>query len=212
MNRMPLSYPAAAPAGNLPAGVVPAGTLPAAAFQYQQPQAVTPTPYMQAMPQQAMPQQAMPQQAMPQQAMPQQAMPQQAMPQGAPAVNPAPGATNAAQVKRDLNELMKSNRLPAGFDLVAAAQDPAFVRLTMELPAYAAVRVYVAERRAANAEQQAIQTLLQRLRAREGLPRAARADTAAAASRDYLSMSPEEFARVEREFRDKARRGIKVKL
>jgi hypothetical protein len=82
-----------------------------------------------------------------------------------------------------LNELMKSNRLPAGFDLVAAAQDPAFMRLTMELPAYAAVRVYAAERRAANAEQQAMQTLLQRLRAREGLPRAARADTAAAASR-----------------------------
>jgi hypothetical protein len=196
MNRMPLSYPAAAPAGNLPAGVVPAGTLPAAAFQYQQPQGMTPAPYMQQMAQQPM----------------QQTMPQQAMPQGAPAVNPAPGMTNAAQVKRDLNELMKSSRLPAGFDLVAAAQDPAFVRLTMELPAYAAVRVYAAERRAANAEQQAMQTLLQRLRAREGLPRAARADTAAAASRDYLSMSPEEFARVEREFRDKARRGIKVKL
>ncbi len=200
MNRMPLSYPAAAPAGNLPAGIVPAGTLPAAAFQYQQPQGMAPAPYMQAMAQQPM-----------QQTMPQQPM-QQPMPQGAPAANAAPGATNAAQVKRDLNELMRSNRLPAGFDLVAAAQDPAFVRLTMELPAYAAVRVYVAERRAANAEQQAMQTLLQRLRAREGLPRAARADTAAAASRDYLSMSPEEFARVERDLRDKARRGIKVKL
>ena len=210
MNRMPLSYPAAASAGNLPAGVVPAGTLPAAAFQYQQPQGMTPAPYMQQMAQQPMQQQPM-QQTMPRQQMPQQPIPQP-MPQSAPAANAAPGATNAAQVKRDLNELMRSNRLSAGFDLVAAAQDPAFVRLTMELPAYAAVRVYVAERRAANAEQQAMQTLLQRLRAREGLPRAARADTAAAASRDYLSMSPEEFARVERDLRDKARRGIKVKL
>lgn len=205
MNRMPLSYPAAAPAGNLPAGVVPAGTLPAAAFQYQQPQGTIPTPYMQPMAQQPM------QQTMPRQQMPQQPMPQP-MPQGAPAANAAPGTTDAAQVKRDLNELMRSNRLPAGFDLVAASQDPAFVRLTMELPAYAAVRVYAAERRAANAEQQAMQALMQRLRAREGLPRAARADTAAAASRDYLSMSPEEFARVERDLRDKARRGIKVKL
>ncbi len=201
MNRLPLSYPAAAPAGNLPAGVVPAGTLPAAAFQYQQQQGMAPAPYMQPMAQQPMQQQPMPQQPM-----------QQPMPQGAPATNAAPGATNAAQVKRDLNELMRSNRLPAGFDLVAASQDPAFVRLTMEMPAYAAVRVYAAERRAANAEQQAMQALIQRLRAREGLPRAARADTAAAASRDYLSMSPEEFARVERDLRDKARRGIKVKL
>ena len=194
MNRKPLSFPAASPAGNLPAGVVPAGVLPAAAFEYA--------------PQTAPSQQ----QAAQQQQLPAQQPAMQAPPAMTGMQNMQSGATDAQSIKRELNELMRNNLLPPGFDLVAAAQDPAFVRLTQEMPAYAAVRVYHAEQRAQNAERQAMQNVMQRLLARESLPRAARADTAAIASRDYLSMSPEEFARVEREFRDKARRGIKVKL
>ncbi len=209
MNRKPLSFPAASPAGNLPAGVVPAGVLPAAAFEYA-PQTV---PDQQQMQQQFMQQMlARQQQAAQQQQLPAQQPAMQAPPAMAGMQNAQSGAPDAQSIKRELNDLMRNNFLPPGFDLVAAAQDPAFVRLTMEMPAYAAVRVYHAEQRAQNAERQAMQNVMQRLLARESLPRAARADTAAIASRDYLSMSPEEFARVEREFRDKARRGIKVKL
>jgi|GEM_PF-1040491 len=119
---------------------------------------------------------------------------------------------SAAALKAELDTLVKGNLLPEGFDLEAAVQDPKFIRLVLELPAYAAVRVYDAERRAEGADQRATQGLLDRLRARDSLPRPARADNAGAPSRDYLSMSPEEFARVERQFREQARKGIKVKL
>ena len=54
--------------------------------------------------------------------------------------------------------------------------------------------------------------ILTRLRSRERLPMPSRADAAAPAKRDYLAMSPEDFAALEREYRAKARAGIKVKL
>lgn len=114
-------------------------------------------------------------------------------------------------LREEISELLRQGKLPAGFDLVAAVQDRAFLRLLFELPAYAAVRVYVAEQRAAHAEQAAMQNILSRLHARQGLPRPSRAD-AAAPNRDYMNMSPEEFARLERDYREKARKGIKVKL
>ena len=128
------------------------------------------------------------------------------------APSPAARALDPQSLKREIDALLQQNLLPEEFDLEAAVQDIDFVRLVIELPAYAAVRVYQAEKRAAEAEQNAMQAIVTRLRAREGLPRAARADTAAAPSRDYLSMSPEEFAKLEHEYREKARRGVKVKL
>ena len=131
-----------------------------------------------------------------------------------PGRNPAAGGGRRLDyegLRQELNELLRQGKLPAGFDLAAAVQDHAFLRLLLELPAYAAVRVYVAEQKAAQAEQTAMQQILSRLQARQGLPRSSRAD-AASASRDYMNMSPEEFARLEREYRDKARKGIKVKL
>ena len=145
-------------------------------------------------------------------------MPQPGMAQG-PASSPAAAPAMPANGRRldyeglraELNDLLQQGKLPAGFDLAAAVQDRAFLRLLFELPAYAAVRVYVAEQRAAHAEQAAMQNILSRLHARQGLPRPSRAD-AAAPNRDYMNMSPEEFARLEREYREKARKGIKVKL
>lgn len=114
-------------------------------------------------------------------------------------------------LRAELNTLLQQGKLPAGFDLVSAVQDRVFLKLLLELPAYAAVRVYMAEQRAEHAEQAAMQQLLTRLNARQGLPKPSRAN-AAAASRDYMSMSPAEFARLEREYKEKARNGIKVKL
>lgn len=151
-------------------------------------------------------------------------MQQQGMMQPGMMQNPAPSpdanrqtAANGGRrldfegLRQELSDLLRRGMLPPGFDLVAAVQDRAFLRLILELPAYAAVRVYVAEQRAERAEQTAMQNILSRLHARQGLPRPSRAD-AAAPNRDYMSMSPEEFARVEREYREKARKGIKVKL
>lgn len=137
-------------------------------------------------------------------------------PASGPAANPQMPANGGRRLdyeslRQELNDLLHQGKLPAGFDLAAAVQDRAFLRLLFELPAYAAVRVYVAEQRAAHAEQAAMQNILSRLQARQGLPRPSRAD-AAAPNRDYMSMSPEEFARLEREYREKARKGIKVKL
>lgn len=150
-------------------------------------------------------------------AAPADGMPAGAMPGRMPAQPAPPPAGNARaldpeSLKREIDALLQQNLLPEDFDLEAAVQDPAFVRLVIEMPAYAAVRVYQAEKRAAEAERNAMQAIVTRLRAREGLPRAARADTAAAPARDYLSMSPEEFAKLEHEYREKARRGVKVKL
>ncbi|HWR22275.1 MAG TPA: hypothetical protein VN366_02260 [Feifaniaceae bacterium] len=142
---------------------------------------------------------------------PQTDMTQQPGPAAAPAL-PADGRRlDYEGLRAELNNLLRQGRLPAGFDLAAAVQDHVFLRLLFELPAYAAVRVYEAERRAVQAEQAAMQNIISRLQARQGLPRPSRAD-AAAPSRDYMSMSPEEFARLERDYRDKARKGIKVKL
>lgn len=115
-------------------------------------------------------------------------------------------------LKSELRELIEHDLLPEGFDIEEASKDPAFVRLVVELPAYAAVRVYHAEQRASSAEQNAMESILTRLRSRERLPLPSRADAAAPAKRDYLSMSPLEFAALEREYKQKARAGIKVKL
>ncbi len=145
--------------------------------------------------------------------MPRPSMPQRSEPgiAAAPAL-PADGRRlDYEGLRAEINDLLKQGKLPAGFDIGAAVQDRAFLRLLFEFPAYAAVRVYAAEQRAVHAEQAAMQNILSRLQARQGLPRSSRAD-AAAPNRDYMNMSPDEFARLEREYREKARKGIKVKL
>jgi len=118
----------------------------------------------------------------------------------------------AAAVRRELAVLMNNGMLPEGFDLKAAMADPAFIELSAELPPYAAVRVYAAEQKAADAEEQAMENILQQLRSREGLPRAARAEQPVSPERDYENMSTEEFLRLEQEMKKRARNGLTTRL
>ena len=187
MNRRPVSFP--------PAAFEEEPSMPGAPAAQPQMQAGMQPPGMQQDPRQ----------------MQQAAMRQAAM--QAPMQRPDAGARRLDYegLRAELNTLLQQGKLPAGFDIVSAVQDRVFLKLLLELPAYAAVRVYMAEQRAGHAEQAAMQQLLTRLNARQGLPKPSRAN-AASASRDYMSMSPAEFARLEREYKEKARNGIKVKL
>lgn len=117
-----------------------------------------------------------------------------------------------AAITRELRALDALGHLPEGFDLGIAMADGRFAELTAQLPPLAAARVYDAERRAADAERIAMQNLAARMMAREALPMPARAGAGFSPERDYASMSPESFRRMEEEMRMRARRGERVML
>ncbi len=118
----------------------------------------------------------------------------------------------AKQIRQELTRLWQEGYLPPNFDPQAALQDPTFLQLTVQMPVYAAARVYAAEQRAAQAEETAIRELSSRLRSREALPRQARADAGASPHKSYLHMTTEEFNRAEQEMRKRARNGENVAL
>lgn len=145
---------------------------------------------------------------------------QERLPEAAFATAPQHAAQGGAQprmmnpegIKQEVETLVAMNALPDGFSLESAMRDPAFIQLLVEMPAQYAVRVYQAEARAHSAGEEALQTLTARLRAREGLPQAARADAAGLPVRDYRNMSTEEFLALERKFKEQSQKGIRAKL
>ena len=111
-----------------------------------------------------------------------------------------------------LAEMERNNTLPEGFVLSEAVQDRAFAALLTELPTEAAVRVYAAERRAEQAEQNAREKMQEALRVRNALPKSTRADRAVAAAPDYLSMSDEAFRALEQQYKKAAHSGKRVHI
>lgn len=111
-----------------------------------------------------------------------------------------------------LAAMAAEGELPEGFDLEAACSDRAFIELLMELPAEAAVRVYAAEQRAAEAEEKAKNAVARKMQQRSGLPKMSRAGGAIAAQPDYMSMSSEEFRKLEQQLKQAARAGRSVRI
>lgn len=98
----------------------------------------------------------------------------------------------AAEIKSEI----ESMDLPEGFDPASAYADQAFADLLIEMPVKAAVRVYTAEQRAANAPKD----IAEKLRARQQIPQAERPNAPVTPNVNYMDMGSEDF------FAEKARR------
>ena len=82
----------------------------------------------------------------------------EATPEAAPIARPAQEnglSERGDQLAVELTRLMLGKKLPPDFSLQEALADKDFIQLLAQLPAYAAVRVYAAERRAEESEQTA---------------------------------------------------------
>ena len=132
----------------------------------------------------------------------------------APAV-PAkePAADNPfAEIGAELVTLAESGALPEAFDLEAACSDPAFAELLQQFEPKAAVRIYAAEAQAENAYAEAMDAVMQRLNARNALPKSMRPTRAIAPTPDYMSLSPEAFRALEAQLKTAAHNGKRINL
>jgi hypothetical protein len=117
------------------------------------------------------------------------------------AENPFIEAANA------LVEMERNGELPEGFELSEAVQDRAFAELLQEFEPKAAVRIYAAEKRAEDAENNVRTRMSEQARSRKALPKSQRTDRAVAAAPDYMSMSREAFSTLEKQYRNAAQNG-----
>lgn len=114
-----------------------------------------------------------------------------------------------SQIGAELAQLEREGTLPEGFDLQAACQDRNFAELVSEYPAKAAIRIYAAEKRAEEAEKNAMEKLAQQLKVRNSLPRSQKGGGNVSSAPDYMSMSSEAFRSLENNLKSAARRGGK---
>lgn len=117
-----------------------------------------------------------------------------------------------AQAAQELAALYNAGSLPEGFDLETACSDRAFAELLRAFEPLAAVRIYDAEQRAAQAEQTAKQRMTEQVTARNALPRPTKANAAVSATPDYMGMSQEAFRALENQFKSAARSGSRTKI
>ena len=110
-------------------------------------------------------------------------------------------AQEAARIERELLEMVEKGKLPEGFDLTAALSDDKFARLLTELPAYAAVRVYMAEEETRKATEKAIAQLTQQRQIQQDLPKPSRGVGEITPAMDYMKLTSEEFAKIEERLR-----------
>lgn len=122
------------------------------------------------------------------------------------AENPFTEAANA------LIAMEQSGELPEGFDLSEAVKDPAFAKLLKEFEPKAAVRIYVAEKRAEDAENSVKARMSEQARSRSALPKSQRTDRAVAPAPDYMNMSKEAFSALEQQYKNAAHSGKRVHI
>ncbi len=122
------------------------------------------------------------------------------------AENPFIEAANA------LVEMERNGELPEGFELSEAVQDRAFAELLQEFEPKAAVRIYAAEKRVEDAENNVRTRMSEQARSRKALPKSQRTDRAVAAAPDYMSMSREAFSTLEKQYRNAAQNGKRVHI
>ena len=112
----------------------------------------------------------------------------------------------------ELVSMEQNGELPEGFDLAEAAQDRAFAELLNEFEPKAAVRIYIAEKRAEDAESSVKTRMSEQARSRSALPKSQRTDRAVAPAPDYMSMSKEAFSALEKQYRNAAQNGKRVHI
>ena len=112
----------------------------------------------------------------------------------------------------EVSALMQQGKLPEGFDLEEAANDPALVKLMREYGAGAGIRIYAAEKRAEDAENSAMERMSARVRERGALPKSTRGGSAAPSATNYHGMSSESFRQLMQQMKKTARDGGKTRL
>ena len=112
----------------------------------------------------------------------------------------------------EIAQLEAEGKLPEGFDLESAVQDRVFAELLQEFEPKAAVRIYAAERRAEDAEQNAKARMSEQLKTRSALPKSQRTDRAITASPDYMHMSREAFHALEQQYKNAAHNGKRIHM
>ncbi len=112
----------------------------------------------------------------------------------------------------EVSALMQQGKLPEGFDLEDAANDPALVKLMREYGAGAGIRIYAAEKRAEDAENSAMERMSARVRERGALPKSTRGGSAAPSATNYHGMSSESFRQLMQQMKKTARDGGKTRL
>ena len=129
--------------------------------------------------------------------------------------NPAKNSENDPEFEALVDEvsaLMQQGKLPEGFDLEEAANDPALVKLMREYGAGAGIRIYAAEKRAGDAENSAMERMSARVRERGALPKSTRGGSAAPSATNYHGMSSESFRQLMQQMKKTARDGGKTRL
>mgnify|MGYP001205390550 CR=1 FL=1 len=134
-------------------------------------------------------------------------------------------AANAAQSKSaakndpefealvdELSTLVQQGRLPDGFDLKTAVEDPELNELMRGYGAEAGIRIYAAEQRAEEAENNAMERVSARVRERGALPKSTRGGSAAPTATNYHGMSSEDFRALVQQMKKTARDGGKTRL
>lgn len=97
-------------------------------------------------------------------------------------------ADQQSEIDRIVADVQAAEK-PEGFDESAAYADEAFLDLLREMPAKAAIRVYMAEQKASHAGQD----IAEKLKARQAIPQASRPQQAVTPKTDWLNASKEEF-------------------
>ena len=135
--------------------------------------------------------------------------------------NKTPAANEPAETEAEnpfieaantLVEMERNGELPEDFDLETAVRDRAFAELLQEFEPKAAVRIYVAEKRADEAENNVRTRMSEKARSRSQLPKPQRTDRAVAPAPDYMSMSKEAFSALEKQYRNAAHNGKRVHI
>ena len=112
----------------------------------------------------------------------------------------------------EISTLVQQGKLPEGFDLESATKDPELVELMREYGAEAGIRIYAAEQRAEEAENNAMERVSARVRERSALPKSTRGGNAAPAATNYHGMSSEAFRTLMQQMKKAARDGGKTRL
>ena len=131
------------------------------------------------------------------------------------AEKPAPKAEKDPEFEAMVDEisaLMREGKLPEDFDMEEAVDDPALFQLMHAYGANAGIRIYAAEQRAQDAEDNAMERMSARVRERSQLPKSTRGGSAAPAATNYHGMSSESFRQLMQQMKKAARDGGKTRL
>lgn len=112
----------------------------------------------------------------------------------------------------EVSALMEEGKLPEGFSVEEAANDPELVKLMREYGAGAGIRIFIAEKRAEEAEDSAMERMSARVRERGSLPKSTRGGSAAPAATNYNNMSSESFRQLMQQMKKTARNGGTTRL